>query len=106
MPRSTNEEREKRRGEWQAHVEAARHQGLSLRAYAEQNGLNVHQLYRWRRKLAGSGRGAVVSFAPVHVVGGGAQRRLHLPNGVVLEWEGGADLALIERLLRLTQPRR
>ena len=30
---------------------------------------------------------------------GGASQRLHLPSGAVLEWEGPADLALIDRLL-------
>jgi hypothetical protein len=55
------------------------------------------------------GEGAAVSFAAVQVQGSrmrvGAQR-LHFPNGLVLEWDGRADLSLVEQLLGLSQMRR
>jgi hypothetical protein len=39
-------------GYWQAHIEAAKREGMSTIAYAKQHGLGVKSLYRWQRKLA------------------------------------------------------
>lgn len=39
-------------GYWQAHIEAAKREGMSTSAYAKQHGLVVKSLYRWQRKLA------------------------------------------------------
>jgi len=47
-----------------------------------------------------------VSFAAVRVSaapGVTGTQRLHFPNGLMLEWDGSADLALVEHLLRLSQ---
>ena len=38
-------------GFWQAHIEAAKREGMSTSAYAKQHGLVVKSLYRWQRKL-------------------------------------------------------
>ena len=99
----------KRQHEWLEHLRNCRAQGLSLKAYAEQAGLDVQRLYRWHRRLKRLGfiGGAeAVSFAPVQVQGprkdtGG--QRLHFPNGLVLEWDGDADLGLVEQLLGLSR---
>ena len=91
--------------EWFGHLEAARAEGLSLKAYAERSGVSLHRLYFWSaRRRAQAGEGGSGLFARVEVADrrrplGGASQRLHLPSGVVLEWEGPADLALIDRLL-------
>lgn len=79
--------------------------GVSLKAYAEQQGLNLQRLYHWHRRLKRLGLvrcEQTVSFAAVRVCkmrGVGGVQRPHFPNGVMLEWEGHADLALVEHLL-------
>ena len=98
-----------RQQEWLEHLENCRKQGLSLKAYAEHTGIPVQRFYHWHRrlKLLGLVAGSqTVSFATVQVERAGAMpgaQRLHFPNDLVLEWEGGADLALIEQLLRLSR---
>jgi hypothetical protein len=92
---------------WFGHLDRARAEGVSLKAYAERSGVSLHRLYFWsarRRVQAGSGEAGSGLFARVEVADrcrplGGASQRLHLPSGAVLEWEGPADLALIDRLL-------
>lgn len=39
-------------GFWQAHIEAAKREGMSTSAYAKRHGLVVKSLYRWQRKLS------------------------------------------------------
>ena len=98
-----------RQREWLEHLKSCREQGLSLKAYAEQRGIAVQRFYHWHRrlKLLGFIAGAeAVSFATVQVERSGVltgSQRLHFPNGLVLEWEAGADLGLIERLLHLSR---
>ena len=36
---------------WQRHVVAQRESGLNIKAYARQESLSVHMLYRWRAQL-------------------------------------------------------
>jgi hypothetical protein len=80
---------------WLEHVQAARARGVSLKGDAEQAGLKVEQLYRWRRRLRAD---VAVGFVAVQVSEGLCHQRLHCPNGLVLECSGAPDLALIERL--------
>jgi hypothetical protein len=100
-----DERQDDRAGYWYGHLERAAASGLSLRAYAEQAGVKLHWLYFWssRRKAVVQRRGEAGRFARVEVVEPAgrwaATRRLHLPSGAVLEWEGAADLALIDHLL-------
>lgn len=91
---------------WYGHLDQAVTAGLSLREYAEQSGVKLHRLYFWssRRKAATEVRGERGRFARVEMVEPPRHRlpgtqRLHLPSGAVLEWEGVADLALIDHLL-------
>ncbi len=108
MPTMSNRAPTARQGEWLEHVQTCRARGLSLKAYAEQAGLDVQRLYQWHRRLKLRGFIAdaeAVHFAAVRIGDSrsleGAQR-LHFPNGLVLEWEGSVDLALVEHLLRLS----
>lgn len=101
-----DERQDDRASYWYGHRDRAVALGLSLRAYAEQAGVKLHRLYFWssRRKAVVQTRGEAGLFARVEVAepAGGrwpATQRLHLPSGAVLEWEGAADLALIEHLL-------
>jgi hypothetical protein len=90
---------------WFGHLDRARAEGVSLKAYAERSGVSLHRLYFWsaqRRAQAGEVESGL--FARIEVVDrcrplGGTSQRLHLPSGAALEWEGAADLALIDRLL-------
>jgi hypothetical protein len=87
---------------------ACRARGLSLKAYAEQAGLDVQRLYRWHRRLKQLGfigGSEAVDFSAVQVRGcvqQAGRQRLHFPNGLVLEWGGDADLRLVGRLLALS----
>jgi hypothetical protein len=108
MSNPSNSELTGRQHEWLEHFRACRAQGLSLKAYAEQQGLNLQRFYHWHRRLKRLGlvaTDAPVSFAAVRVsaaAGVAGYQRLHFPNGVMLEWDGSADLALIDHLLRLS----
>ena len=109
MPRISHREPTERQREWLGHLRSCREQGLSLKAYAEQSGLEVQRFYHWHRrlKLLGlAGGSEEVSFTAVRVQRSqplGKMRRLRFPNGMVLEWEGATDLVLIEQLLRVSQ---
>jgi hypothetical protein len=109
MPTPSNFELTERQREWLEHLRACRSQGRSLKAYAEQQGLNLQRFYHWHRRLKRLGLVAMVapvSFAAVRVStapGVTGSQRLHFPNGLMLEWDGSADLALVEHLLRLSQ---
>jgi hypothetical protein len=109
MPIPANSELTERQREWLEHLRACRSQGLSLKTYAEQQGLNLQRFYHWHRRLKRLGLVATdtpVSFAAVRVSaapGVTGTQRLHFPNGLMLEWDGSADLALVEHLLRLSQ---
>lgn len=104
-----NLEPTERQQEWLEHLKSCREQGLSLKAYAEQSGIPAQRFYHWHRRLKVLGfvvDAEAVDFSAVQIERSSARagtRRLHFPNGLVLEWEGGADLALVERLLRLSQ---
>jgi hypothetical protein len=96
------------RDEWLGHFRRCRAGGQSLKGYAEQHGLDVAQFYQWHSRLKSLGlveSAPAPSFARVEVTASAAQaeasRRLTFPNGLVLEWQGAADLQLIGQLLRL-----
>jgi hypothetical protein len=110
MPTPAHCELTERQRAWLEHLRACRAQGLSLKAYAERQGLNLQRFYHWNRRLKRLGLAATdapVSFAAVRVSAARAvtgSQRLHFPNGLMLEWDGSADLALVEHLLRLSYP--
>ena len=110
MPNPSNTELTERQREWLEHLRACRSQRLSLKAYAEQQGLNLQRFYHWHRRLKRLGAVAAsrpVSFAAAQIPAArpvGGIQRLHFPHGLMLEWDGSADLALVEHLLRLSHP--
>ncbi len=110
MPTPAHCELTERQRAWLEHLRACRAQGLSLKAYAQRQGLNLQRFYQWNRRLKRLGLAATdapVSFAAVRVSAARAvtgSQRLHFPNGLMLEWDGSADLALVEHLLRLSHP--
>jgi hypothetical protein len=84
-----------------------------LKAYAEVHGLGLSTLYSWQARLKAEGllegepactfvRVAPSAPAPAPAPDAGAgAHRLAFPSGLVLEWQGAADLRLIGQLLRL-----
>jgi hypothetical protein len=102
-----------RRDVWLAHLRRCRARGQSLKAYAEAHGLGLSTLYSWQARLKAEGllggesartfvRVEPSAAAPVPTPGPGTgPHRLAFPNGLVLEWQGAADLRLIGQLLRL-----
>ncbi len=100
MARSTRGEAEKK---WRAHVEAWASSGLSVRAFALREGLNVGSLSAWRRRLQSAGEEAP-SFIPV-VLGASASRRpealeLVVGEGPVLRIPAEFDEATLARVVR------
>jgi hypothetical protein len=51
-------------GFWQAHVEAAKREGISTNAYAKRHAVPLKSLYRWQRKLAATAAVLTSSAAP------------------------------------------
>lgn len=101
----------KRRDVWLAHLRRCRARGQSLKTYAEAHGLGLSTLYSWQARFKAEGLLGdesartfvrVEPSAPVPTPGpGSGAHRLAFPNGLVLEWQGAADLRLIGQLLRL-----
>ena len=113
----------KRRDVWLAHLRRCRARGQSLKTYAEAHGLGLSTLYSWQARLKAEGllgdepaptfvrveppapaAVAAPSQAPTSDTAA-EQCRLLFPNGLVLEWQGAADLRLIGQLLRLEDAR-
>lgn len=77
---------------WQPHVEEARRRGVTLKAYAAEQGLSLYSLYRASQALREGGAGEPIKpggkFAAVRVMSTLAAVSLrvaaHLPNGVSL----------------------
>lgn len=99
MTRRVNMER------WQPHVEEARRRGVSLKAYAAEQGLSLYSLYRASQVLRQGGaveptRPMSGKFAAVRVVAAPAAALLRvaaqLPNGVSLHVDArGSDVAAV-----------
>jgi hypothetical protein len=84
---------------WQPHVEEARRRGVSLKAYAAEQGVSLCSLYRASQALRGSVPGKTTAplgkFAAVRVVSTPAAALVrvtaHLPNGVSLQADTAAN---------------
>lgn len=82
---------------WQPHVEEARRRGVTLKAYAAEQGLSLYSLYRASQVMreasgqpARTAKRATRRFAAVRVVTAGAlplRVAAQLPNGVSLQVE-------------------
>jgi transposase-like protein len=100
--------RKARSVEWEGHVSAARRQGKSLRAYAQEHGLSAWTLYEASRRLRGTVKSAGGGFAKVAIMPApsfAAALRVQLANGVKLEVpiEAGDPVALAAALGVLAQ---
>jgi transposase-like protein len=109
-PRSVEEIAAKRR--WNAAdatvvVEAAAKSGLALRTFAEQQGIEPHRLYRWRRALRRRAHEpAPVRFAEVVVrpdLDAAHPIELVLVSGHVVRVGRGFDAEALRRLLAVLE---
>jgi hypothetical protein len=100
-----------RRAVWEAHLHRCRASGLSLSAYAKRHGLGLSTLCGWQAPLRAEGlieAAPAPSFVrvepaatPAEPAELGGSYRLVFPSGLVLQWQGAADLRLIGQLLHL-----
>ena len=89
-----------RRQFWQSHLTRSRELGMTLKAYAEQEGLKLSVFYSWSKRL-NKVQETAVGFARVELKPLNATPyRLHLPGGLVLEWQGQADTEQLARLVK------
>ena len=89
---------------WLQHIEACRSAGVSMKAYAESQGLDLQRFYFWKGQL--KKLGAIDANAdagpvdPVRLVPAAAPRaRIQLSNGVSIEVPGDFDAAALAALL-------
>ncbi len=89
-----------RRGFWHEHWSRCRALGMTLKDYAEQEGLTLTVFYGWskrfKREAAAGSRFSRVTVMPATPV----QYRLCFPNGLVLEWCGETDAEQLSRLAK------
>ncbi|MFA5530641.1 MAG: hypothetical protein WDA11_08230 [Thiohalomonadaceae bacterium] len=91
---------------WLGHVQACDRAGLTMRSYAEANGLSLAALYSWkatlRRKGALDEAAKPRLFQRATVVGGRAsgQCRVVLPSGLALEVTCGTEPTWVAELVR------
>ena len=91
--------RQEKRRFWQQHVEGWQQSGMNQSAYCRRHDLNIHQFYRWRRRIMATAP-SPVSFLPVAIAAAPRQHppaiRIHTPNGFSIEidrHEGGVELS-------------
>ena len=73
---------------------------MTLKAYAEQEGLKLSVFYSWSKRLNKAEESAV-GFTRVELKRSNpTSYRLHLPGGLVLEWQGQADAEQLARLVK------
>ena len=104
------EELSERQRYWLNHLKACKTQGVSLRAYADAEGLGLASLYAWNRKLRqyldddrpASDRVVSPQFIPIELDRTSlfnANCRIELANGVVLHWPLTAAPGALRQLL-------
>ncbi len=88
-----------RRQFWETHYGRCQQLGMTLKAFAEKEGLTVSVFYGWRKRFkrehASVPKISRVKVTPSEV----AEYRLRFPNGLVLEWNGEADVQQLARLV-------
>ena len=79
---------------WHDHLKCARASGQSLVAYAQEQGLRVKSLYHYARIARGE-VGAQASkearFVRISAPVVASVCRVHLANGIMVEWQGSPD---------------
>jgi transposase-like protein len=93
---------------WLNHVEVCTAGGMSMKAYAEQHGLDLQTFYFWKGRLRKVGlvdpaseRKAIkpAHIMPADVPRGTVKACIQLTNGVSIECPGDVDAAALAALL-------
>ena len=99
MARVKKEETEQK---WRAQLESWEASGLSLRAFASREGININTLWAWKKRLRGTSR-AMPKFAPLSVTTKAestAPLELVIGESVVVRVGADFDEATLTRLTR------
>jgi len=98
MARVKKEETEQK---WRAQLESWEASGLSLRAFASREGININTLWAWKKRLRGTSR-AMPKFAPLSVTSTAKLALLEVVIGESVVVRVGADFdeATLTRLTR------
>lgn len=90
-----------RRPFWQDHLHRCQEQWMTLKAYAEQEGLTLSVFYSWSKRLKQQTT-QPSSFSRVAIQPTtSTDYRLRFPNGLVLEWDGEVDTEQLSTLVVL-----
>jgi len=87
---------------WFGHLRRCQEEGLTLKAYAQREGLTLSVLYGWSQRFKQQ-HGTSGQFTRVALSEPDAISRycLRFPSGLVLEWSGSVDTQELERLLEV-----
>ena len=89
-----------RREFWVAHWHCCQERGMTLKDYAEQEGLSVSVFYGWSKRFKPEAK-VTCAFTRVRLLPETpAEYRMCFPNGLVLQWRGAADLDHLSRLVK------
>jgi hypothetical protein len=106
MVSKTQVQRIQNQQQWREHLQRHQASGQTVAEYAKGAGVSADALYYWRSRFQREGRmqDKPVTLTPVRVVEAvrpGAAVRVHLRNGVVVEWPAPLDGAGLSEVLRL-----
>ena len=91
-----------RREFWFEHLSRCQEEGLTLKAYAQREGLTLSVLYGWSKRYKQqhgiSGQFTRVALSNPDTA---SHYRLRFPSGLVLEWEGSVDTRELGQLLEI-----
>ena len=77
---------------WLKHLNCCHESGMSLKAYAEANGLNLGTFYSYSNRLRGKGMAGFARVVPsTQTANSPLPCRILLPNGVAVELGIGAE---------------
>jgi len=87
---------------WFGHLRRCQEEGLTLKAYAQREGLTLSVLYGWSQRFKQQ-HGIPGQFARVALSTSDTTSRycLRFPSGLVLEWNGSVDTRELGRLLEI-----
>jgi transposase len=87
---------------WFQHLRRCKEEGLTLKAYAEREGLTLSVLYGWsKRYKQQSGISGQFTRVARSMAETASRYRLRFPSGLILEWDGSADSSELSRLLEI-----
>ncbi len=92
-----------RRDFWFDHLQSCHSEGITLKAYAQREGLTLSVLYGWSKRYQKAHAPKTSDFvrAIVNQPQQPGSYRLRFPDGLVLEWDMPADTRQLGQLLEL-----